>query len=323
MSTSDVATLNDTMPDYAPVPATALGPALNEQGYYVGRVERNLYWVTDGVYQAAFLTTRDGVVLLDAPPTIGHNLQRAIDEIAAANGESNKVTHIIHSHHHADHAGASFLFDKNVVRIGHEETRRLLLRDDDPARPANEETFQDRRTLEIGGERIELAWHGASHAPDMTFIHLPEHDTLMMVDIVNAGWVPVYVSNLTQDIPGYLEAPAHALAYPWKHLISGHLGRLGTRDDVILHQQYMSDIVENVKTALATTDPTPYFVKYGANAWAGVKGYLDAVTNNAAKPVVDKYTGVLAAADVFTPSTTFWVMESVRLDKGVGSQVHP
>jgi len=54
-----------------------------------------------------------------------------------------------------------------------------------------------------------------------------------------------------------------------------------------------------------------------------VKGYLDAVTNNAAKPVIDKYTGVLAAADVFTPSTTFWVMESVRLDKGVGSQVHP
>jgi len=47
----------------------------------------------------------------------------------------------------------------------------------------------------------------------MTFVHLPEHDTLMMVDIVNAGWVPVYVSNLTQDIPGYLEAPAHALTY--------------------------------------------------------------------------------------------------------------
>jgi len=323
MSTADVATPADTLPDYAPVPASSLGPALNEQGYYVGRVERNLYWVTDGVYQAAFLTTRDGVVLFDAPPTIGHNLQRAIDEIAAANGVSNKVTHLIHSHHHADHVGASFLFDRNVVRIGHEETRRLLLRDDDPARPANEETYQDRRTLEIGGERIELAWHGASHAPDMTFIHLPEHDTLMMVDIVNAGWVPVYISNLTQDIQGYLEAPVHALAYPWKHLVSGHLGRLGTREDVVLHQQYMSDIVENVKTALATTDPTPYFVKYGANAWAGVKGYLDAVSNNAARPVIDKYTGVLGAADVFTASTAWWVMESLRLDKGVGSQVHP
>ena len=92
--------------------------------------------------------------------------------------------------HHADHAGASSLFGKDVVRIGHEETRRLLLRDDDPARPAPEETFSDRRTLEIGGERIELAWHGANHTPDNSVIHFPEHDTLMMVDIVNVGWVP-------------------------------------------------------------------------------------------------------------------------------------
>ena len=59
-----------TLPDYAPVPRSAIGPALNDQGYYVGRVERNLYWVTDGVYQSAFLTTREGVVLFDAPATI-------------------------------------------------------------------------------------------------------------------------------------------------------------------------------------------------------------------------------------------------------------
>ena len=90
-----------TLPDYAPIPASAMGPALNEQGYYVGRVERNLYWITDGVYQCAFLTTPDGVVLLDAPPTIGNNIQRAIDEIAAANDVSNKVEYFVYSHHHA------------------------------------------------------------------------------------------------------------------------------------------------------------------------------------------------------------------------------
>ena len=46
-------------------------------------------------------------------------------------------------------------------------------------------------------------------------------------------------------------------------------------------------------------------------------------TSAAAKPVIAKYTGVLAAADVFTFSTTFWVMESIRLDLGYGSYVHP
>ena len=242
------------LPDYAPVPASALGPALHEQGYYVGRVERNLYWVTDGTYQSAFLTTKDGVVLFDAPPTIGHNLQRAVDEIAAANGVSNRVTHLLYSHHHADHAGASSLFDKDVVRIGHEETRRLLLRDNDPARPVPEETFGDRRTLKIGGERIELAWHGSNHSPDNIFIHFPDHDALMLIDIVNPGWAPAYISNLTEDVPGYIAAATTALTYPWKHHIGGHLGRLGTRDDVTLHQQYMADIDASVRTALTRVD---------------------------------------------------------------------
>jgi NAD(P)H-dependent FMN reductase/glyoxylase-like metal-dependent hydrolase (beta-lactamase superfamily II) len=276
MSTADTRpSIGDALADCAPIPGSALGPALNEQGYYVGRVEANLYWVTDGTYQSAFLTTSDGVVLFDAPPTIGHNIQRAVDEIAAANGVSNEVAHLIYSHHHADHAGASSLFGRNITRIGHEETRKLLLRDDDPARPAPEETFQDRRTLEIGGERIELAWHGSNHSPDNIFIHLPDHDALMLVDIVNPGWAPVCQSNLTEDVPGYIEAPDTALTYPWKHFIGGHMGRLGSRDDVATHRQYMADIADSSRKALDTVDPTPYFVKYGENTWAAVRGYLE------------------------------------------------
>src|SRR5438309_2847865 len=108
MSTTDTTGL----PDYAPVPRSALGPALNEQGYYVGRVERNLYWITDGTYQCAFLTTSDGVVLLDAPPTIGHNIQRAVDEIASANGVSNKVNYLVYSHHHADTSAPRHLWSR-------------------------------------------------------------------------------------------------------------------------------------------------------------------------------------------------------------------
>ncbi len=319
MATTDTLSL----PDYARLPRLAIGPALNEQGYYVGRVERNLYWVTDGTYQSAFLTTSDGVVVFDAPPMIGHNIQRAVEEIAAANGVSSQVNYLIYSHHHSDHAGASSLFGRNVTRIGHEETRRLLLRDDDPARPPNEETFADHRTLDIGGERIDLAWHGANHSPDNIIIHLPDHDTLMLIDIVTPGWAPIYLSNLTADIPGYIEAPANALAYSWKHFIGGHNGRLGTREDVMLHQRYMADIAENSRRAIDTVDPTRYFVKYGENVWAARKGYLDEITHTAAAPVIERYTDVLAAADVFTESTTFQVMQSIRLDLGYGSQVHP
>ena len=312
------------LPDYAPIPRSALGAALNDQRYYVGRVERNLYWVTDGVYQSAFLTTSDGVVLFDAPPSIGHNLRRAVDEIAAAEGVSNRVTHLVYSHHHADHAAAASLFG-DAVRVGHDETRRLLLRDNDPGRPAPEVTFADRYTLEVAGERIELAWHGSNHTPDNIYIHFPDHDTLMLIDVVNAGWVPIYNLNLSEDVPGYIGAPAIALDYPWRHLICGHLGRLATRDDVAVHQQYIADIEASSREALASVDPTPYYMRYRENVWAGVKGHLDAVTDRAAAPVIAKYTGVLAAADieVFTRTTTFLIMQSLRLDYGPSGPVHP
>jgi glyoxylase-like metal-dependent hydrolase (beta-lactamase superfamily II) len=314
----------DELPDYAPVPRAALGPAVNEQGYYVGRVERNLFWVTDGVYQSAFLATRDGVVLFDAPPSIGNNLRRAVDEIAAAEGVTNAVTHFVYSHHHADHGGAASLFE-NVVRIGHEETRRLLSRDDDPARPVPDVTFTDTYTLEVGGERVELAWHGSNHSPDNIYIHFPGHDTLMLIDIVNAGWVPIYNTNLTEDVRGYMQAPDIALSYPWSHLISGHVGRLATRDDVALHQQYIADIEASSREALASVNPVPYYMHYGENFWAGIRGHLNTVTERAAAPVIAKYTGVLAAADIedYTITTTFAIMQSLRLDKGPSGPVHP
>ena len=101
------------------------------------------------------------------------------------------------------------------------------------------------------------------------------------------------------------------------------MGRLGTRADMVLYQQYVNDIIDDVNKALATVDPTPYFAKYGNNVWAACQQYLAAVVAYASGPVIKKYLGILAAADVYTASTTFAILESVRLDLGVGSQVHP
>jgi glyoxylase-like metal-dependent hydrolase (beta-lactamase superfamily II) len=311
-----------TLPNYAPIPRSSLGPAINAQGYYVGRVERNLYWITDSTYQAAFLTTSEGVVLFDAPPTIGHNIQRAIDKIASANGVSNKVTHMVYSHHHADHLGGSSLFSKDVVRIAQIQTKQLLASEKDPTRPLPDITFDTSYTLNVGGERVNLAWHGTNHTPDNSYIHFPDHDTLMLVDINLPGWVPFDSFNLNEDVQGSIAATGTANAYPWTHFIGGHMGRLGTRDDMTVYQQYVDDIIANVKLALANVDPTPFFAKYGDNEWAAVNEYQAAQVAYASAPVIKKYTGVLAAADVYTASTTFVILESVRLDLGVGSQVH-
>ena len=210
-------------------------------------------------------------MLFDAPPSIGHNLRRAVDEIAAAEGVSNTVTHLVYSHHHADHGAAASLFE-NVVRIGHEETRRLLLRDNDPARPLPDVTFGDTHTLEVGGERVELAWHGSNHSPDNIYIHFPDYDTLMFIDVVNAGWVPIYNINLSDDVQGYMQAPEIALSYPWTHFISGHLGGSPPARTSRCTSRYIADIEASSREALASVNPVPYYLQLWGERLGGREG---------------------------------------------------
>jgi hypothetical protein len=53
---------------------------------------------------------------------------------------------------------------------------------------------------------------------------------------------------------------------------------------VTVHQQYMADIAESSRQAIDSVDPTPYFVKYGENVWAGLKGYLDEIAAPRLRP---------------------------------------
>jgi glyoxylase-like metal-dependent hydrolase (beta-lactamase superfamily II) len=307
-----------SLPNYAPVPKSALGPPVNADGYFVGQIKGDLYWVTDSFYTVMFLTTKDGVVIVDAPPTIGHNLLRAIDKVTQANGRPSKVTHQIYSHSHSDHIGASVLFGPDVVRIGHQECRTLLLRDDDPNRPPPEVTFEDQYTLTVGGQTLELAYHGPNHSPDNIFIWAPEQQTLMLVDVIFPRWVPWRNLAVSQDIPDWIKAQDVALSYPWQTLVAGHLGRLGTRADAELQIAYVADLLAGARATINSLDPTPFFKKYGDNAWAIFQVYLDAASAQIAAPVTAKYLGKLAAADVFTVGNAFAVFElAVREDEGL------
>jgi len=308
-----------TLPDYAPVPAEAFGPALNSDGYFVGNIAGNLYWVTDSFYQCMFLSTRTGVVVVDAPPTIGNNLLRAIAGVTAANGRPGKVTHQVYSHSHADHAGAAVILGPDVVRIAHAQCAKLLARDADPNRPVPTVTFHDSYDLFVGGEYLRLDYHGPNHTPDNIYIWAPEYATLMAVDVLFPGWAPFDYVAVSQDIPGWIAAQSKIMDYPWQTLVGGHLGRLGARADGPVQIQYMADLEASVKAAYLNTDPTPYFAKYSSqgNAWAIFKTFLLAVADAAAAPVTAKYTGVLAGADVYTPDNAWTLTASMRIDQGV------
>lgn len=292
----------------APVPPAAKGPA---SGYLVEEIADRVYWLTDGLYQMIFVTTAEGVVAVDAPPTIGRNISRAIATVT-----SSPVTHAIYSHHHADHTGAMTLY-QGARFYAQTEVAGLLRQANDPNRPLPDVTFDRHLTVQAGQDILDLAYHGPNHSPGNIFINLPAQRVLMLVDVVFPGWVPFAYLAESQNIPGWLEAPAQALSYPFDTYVGGHLTRLGTRDDVIIQQEYVAEHKAQAANAIATFDPASVYQSVDpANPWAVFRAYLDGVAAQAASAVVPNWTGRLGGADVYTLSNAYQLVESLRIDYG-------
>ena len=245
-----------------------------------------------------FLVTAEGVVAVDAPPTIGNNILRAIATVTKA-----QVTHAIYSHHHADHTGAMVLY-KGARLYAQSDVAGLLRQTRDPNRPLPQVTFDDKLTVTAGEDRIELAYHGPNHSPGNIFTYLPAQRVLMLVDVVFPGWVPFAYLAESQNIPGWLEAPAQALGYPFHTFVGGHLTRLGTRDDVTIQQEYVADLKAAAANAIGTFNVETVYESVDAiNPWAIFRGYLDGVAAQASDAVVPAGP-TSSAAPMSTPRPT-------------------
>ena len=206
---------------------------------------------------------------------------------------------------------------KGAALYAQEDVAGLLKRDNDPNRPVPKTTFVESMNLKVGEDTLEFAYHGPNHSPGNTFVYLPSQRVLMLVDIVFPGWVPFAYLAESQDILGWIEAPAQALVYPFETLIGGHLTRLGTRDDVTIQQEYVAELraaaantiaTFNVDSVYATVDP--------ANPWAIFQGYLDGVASQAADAVTPNWIDRLGGADVYTQANAYSLTESLRIDSG-------
>lgn len=295
---------------YAPVPRTALGPAIPDKGYLVEEIRDGVYWVTEGVYQAVFATTGDGVIVVDAPPTIGKNLLKAIAEVT-----DEPVRYFIYSHQHKDHVGAADMFPSDTIYISHEEVAKRLAHAQDSHRPVPTVTFSEDYVLEVGNQTVELSNKGVNHEPGSIFIYWPRQKVLMLVDVVFPGWVPFRDFALAKNIEGYFAAHDQILAYDFEDFVGGHLTRLGDRQDVLTAKAYIADIQTNAAQALETVDfGAIAAVTGGENKWLLFKFYLDAVAKACADATLPNWIDRLGGADVFTFDHCWMMQEHIRID---------
>jgi glyoxylase-like metal-dependent hydrolase (beta-lactamase superfamily II) len=293
-----------------PVPGVATGPAIGPDGYIIQEVGDRVFWLSDGSYQSMFVVTDEGVIAVDAPPTLGHDIVRAVAKVTR-----KPVTGVVYSHQHSDHVGAMSIYPDDVPYYAHRATADRLVALADPHRPLATHVFDDTLTIDAGDQTVRLDYPGPNHAEGNIFIHVPNQRVLMLVDVIFPGWVPFSNLALSANVPGFLKAQEQALSYDFDVLVGGHVTRPGTPQDVRIQLEYMADLRSTAEAALSSVDlPTTLAPVDTGNVWAVFRAYLDAAAARTADEVVPRWNDRLGGADVFTLPNAWAMVESLRLD---------
>ncbi|KAH8811313.1 beta-lactamase-like protein [Xylogone sp. PMI_703] len=303
-------------------PAVEQEIPLNEAGYGVSNLGRGAYMITDGIYQTFVLVSTAGVIVVDAPPSIGHNIQYAIGNLT-----NMPVKWFIYSHSHSDHAGAAYLFANNphVTTIAHENTAWQFGFAPDPNRPIPKITFKENYILRAGNQTLELSFPGPGHDLGNVIIYAPKQRIIMLVDQVFPEYVPF--ENLAESIyvPGWIKAHDQLLEYDFDVYLGGHMGAPAGRAAVEAQREYVHDLYNNCVAAIQKSGTNDATVGLGniasivlannpGNPWAEFGVYLDAISDLCYNMTSEKWLGKLAGQDIFGYSHAKAMINSLRFD---------
>ena len=314
----DIAPPNVRSDEYFPISQEQMGPIIDPaKGYRVESIGGGVYMVSDGTYNTMFVVSDVGVILADAPPTLGAKLVRAIQEVAPGAA----VVALIYSHAHIDHigyAGEIVKTNPTMQIVAHEETRKLLVRANDAARPVPTRIFNTEGVdfpLVVGNQTLQLQYPGANHDRGNIGIYHAGQKVLMLVDVVYPGWMMWRRLGLATDIPGYFNLVKDMNArWDFDTLIAGHFKR-GTKADVSTQLEFMTDmhnaLLEGIGTMVYGEGINP---KDANNSWAVTRDWLDRVTNHCVNKLMPKWANRLAAFDVWIYEQCMALEQSIRID---------
>ncbi|WDI30100.1 MBL fold metallo-hydrolase [Hyphococcus flavus] len=274
-----------------------------ETGLYVSEIKPGLFYVTEGVYQSAFLVTDDGVIVFDAPPSFAHKLPDAIRQHAP----DKSIRYLVYSHGHSDHIGGASVFgDIDALEVvAHGDVAHSIAIAKHPGILAATETYNAPHSFSLGGETVELT-PASFHAEDVdTIIYLPKQKFVLAVDTITPGEVPFMNFGATSDVGAYMAFFDMILEYEFDHILSGHVSVLGTREDVIIARDYANDVWQTVGAGMAD-----FFDRFNStfadighkNANLAYRATIEAVRRDCARQIIDRWTGKLSVVEVWADS---------------------
>jgi glyoxylase-like metal-dependent hydrolase (beta-lactamase superfamily II) len=265
-------------PASTPAPAAPAAPAA-APATATTKVTDNVYIFRYVGHQSMFIVTPAGVIATD-PISLRRPAKPYIDAIQAVT--KAPIKYVIYSHSHFDHTaggkpfkdlGATFIAQRNA------KTRILELKPPDVVVP--DQVVDDKRTITLGGETLQLLYLGKNHSDSTLVMYLPKEKIIFTVD-----WIPIqgvqFRGMADTYIPDIEVGLKKVIALDWNTLIPGHPGpggkQTGTKDDAVNQLAYLQDLSAAVKTevdANKTYDQAEKEVslpKYAA--WPSYKAFL-------------------------------------------------
>jgi len=218
-----------------------------EKGYFVDEIANGVYWLIGSGYQVMFLTTGEGVIVIDAPQPIGEKYLQAIADVT-----DEPITHMIYSHSHVDHTGsAGQIFPEDIDYIAHQDTADILISENDPNRPIPTITFDDMYTLSVGDQLLELYYIGPFHSEGDIVIYSPQHKIAMAVDLFHPGAAPYKAFAVTVNLDEHIKAHDTLVEdFDFDVLVSGHEEILGTKEHIKTDKEFVLSVMDNTKQAM-------------------------------------------------------------------------
>ncbi len=280
-----------------------------QNDYDLQEVKDGVYVMSSSGYNVMFLTTGEGVIVVDAPPTIGDKIFKAVSGVT-----DEPIKYLVYSHAHRDHIGSAHLFQPGVEIIAEKNTADILTTANDPERPIPTTTFVDNTTLAFGNKTLQLTYPGQYHQRGNIFIYNPEQKVLMAVDQLAPGEVPWKHLAATPEVPALMRSYDQVLGYEFDVYVPGH-GEVGTNEDINLQKDYVTDLKNNSQFAINTVNFTQVTANIDKqNNAAATEAYFDALTNVCVGKTEEIWEGRLQGVGVWTDEHCEKMIQSVLVD---------